>query len=131
MRVRRVGFIGLRISAGPTYAATVGLYRDLLGLDVTAVDGERSTRFRLADGTGLHVYGPADVDHVDFGDRACIGLVVDDVDAARSDLEAAGTEILDDPTQRDGAEAWFHYRAPDGAVHEILGPDRSAAGPRA
>ncbi len=131
MTARRVGFFGVRIGDTPTYAATVGLYRDLLGLEVTAVDGERSTRFRLADGTGVHVYGPADVDHVDFGDRACIGLIMDDVDAARADLEAAGIEILDDPTQRDGTEAWFHYRSPDGAVHEILGPDATAQGQRA
>lgn len=126
MTAGRVGFIGLRIGDRQTYAATVGLYRDLLGLDVTAVDGERSTRFRLADGTGLHVYGPADVDHLDFGNRACVGLVVDDVDETRAAFEAAGLEILDDPTQRDGSEAWFHYRAPDGAVHEILGPDSTA-----
>ena len=121
----------MRIRDSLTYAATVGLYRDLLGLEVTAVDGERSTRFRLVDGTGLHVYGPADVDHVDFGDRACIGLVVDDVDGTRAAMDAAGIEILDDPTQRDGTEAWFHYRSPDGSVHEILGPDRNGSGPTA
>ena len=126
MTASRVGFIGMRIGDSPTYAATVGLYRDLLGLEVTAVDGERSTRFRLADGTGLHVYGPADVDHADFGDRACIGLVVDDVDGTRAAMDAAGIEILDDPIQRDGTEAWFHYRAPDGSVNEILGPDAAA-----
>jgi catechol 2,3-dioxygenase-like lactoylglutathione lyase family enzyme len=125
----RVGFIGMRVADSASYAATVALYRDQLGLDVTAVDGERSTRFRLADGTAFHVYGPADIDHEDFGDRVCIGLVVDDVDATRADLEAAGIAVLDDPTQRDGAEAWFHYRAPDGTVHEIIGPHR--AGPPA
>jgi hypothetical protein len=123
----RIGFIGMRIGDRPTYASTVALYRDRLGLEVTAVDGERSTRFRLADGTAFHVYGPADTDHVDFGDRACIGLVVDDVDATRAELEAAGLEILDDPIQRDGTESWFHDRAPDGTVHEILGPDAAAA----
>lgn len=127
MTARRVGFVGVRIPDSATFAATVALYRDRLGLEVSAVDGERSTRFRLADGTAFHVYGPADVDHEAFGDRACIGLVVDDVDAVRADLESAGIEILDDPTQRDGAEAWFHYRAPDGTVHEVLGPDRPDA----
>lgn len=130
MTARRVGFVGVRIDDPKTYRATVALYRDLLGLEVTAADGERSTRFRLADGAALHVYGPADTDHVDFGDRACIGLVVDDVDAVRADLEAAGLAILDDPTQRDGTEAWFHYRAPDGTVHEILGPDQPGVAPR-
>lgn len=130
MTARRVGFVGVRIDDPETYQATVALYRDLLGLEITAADGERSTRFRLADGAAIHVYGPGDVDHVDFGDRACIGLVVDDVDGVRTELEAAGLAILDEPTQRDGAEAWFHYRSPDGAVHEILGPDRRDVAPR-
>lgn len=120
----RVGFIGMRIADPATYLATVGLYRDVLGLDVTAADGERSTRFRLADGTPFHVYGPADADHIAFADETCIGLTVDDVEDARTAIEAAGLEILDDPTQRDGTDAWFHYRSPDGTVHEIIGPDR-------
>lgn len=126
MTARRIGFIGIRLADRGMYDATVALYRDILGLDVTAADGERSTRFDLTDGTPFHVYGPADTDHEAFGERACIGLVVDDVDAARSDLEAAGLEILDHPTQRDGTDAWFHYRAPDGTVHELIGPDRRA-----
>ena len=127
MTASRVGFIGVRIADSATYAATIALYRDRLGLDVTATDGERSTRFRLGDGTAFHVYGPADVDHESFGDRACFGLVVENVDATRAILEAAGLEILDDPTQRDGTDAWFHYRAPDGTVHEIMGADRGPA----
>jgi hypothetical protein len=123
---RRIGFVGIRLADSATYSATVALYRDTLGLDVTAADGERSTRFRLADGTPFHIYGPSDADHEAFGERACIGLVVDDVDAARADLEAVGVEILDHPTQRDGTDAWFHYRAPDSSVHELIGPDRRA-----
>lgn len=126
MTARRIGFIGIRLEDSGTYHATVALYRDTLRLDVTVADGDRSTRFQLADGTPLHVYGPDDVDHEAFGERACIGLVVDDVDATRTELEASGIEILDDPTQRDGTDAWFHYRAPDGTVHELIGPDRRA-----
>ncbi len=121
---RRVGFVGVRIADSATYAATVALYRDVLGLDPTSADGERSARFRLADGTAIHVYGPADDDHLDFADRACIGLVVDDVDGAHAAIAATGLEILDDPIQRDGTEAWFRYRSPDGTVHEIIGPVR-------
>jgi hypothetical protein len=26
--------------------------------------------------------------------------------------------------ERDGTWAWFHYRAADGSVQEIIGPDR-------
>jgi len=60
---------------------------------------------------------------VAFGDRACIGLEVDDVEAARAAPAAAGLAILDE-TERDGTSAWFHYRAADGSVQELMGPDR-------
>ena len=123
-RVTGIGFIGWRIADAAAYDATVVVYRDVLGAEVTRADGWRSVRFRLPDGTGLHVYGPDDVDHLSFGDRACVGTSVDDVDAVRDALTTAGIEILDAETQRDGTDAWFHYRAPDGAVAEIVGPDR-------
>jgi catechol 2,3-dioxygenase-like lactoylglutathione lyase family enzyme len=119
---RRIGFVGLRVDDPSRYARTVAVYRDALGLPVVLEDGDRSTRFRLADGSGLHVYGPGDVDHLAFADRMCVGIVVDDVDAARAELLASGIEVLDE-TERDGDEAWFHYRAPDGSVQEVLGPD--------
>jgi hypothetical protein len=125
---RGVRFVGFRVDDAERYAAMVAHFRDGLGLAVIAVDGDRSTRFRLGDGAELHVYGPADTDHERFGDRACIGLWVDDVEAARRSLEAAGVEILDPEAERDGTAAWFHYLAPDGSVQEVVGPDRSGTG---
>lgn len=123
MTARRVAFVGLRVAQAEVYGAMVSLYRDAVGLEVVRNDGERSVRFRLGDGTGLHVYGPADTDHLEFGDRACVGLWVDDVGECRLRLASSGIAIIDDETQRDGQEAWFHYRAPDGSIGEILGPD--------
>jgi len=44
---------------------------------------------------------------------------VDDVDAARATMEAAGIEFIG-PIQRAGKTSWNHFRAPDGTVFEIL-----------
>ena len=121
MTARGIGFVGLRIADPDAYARTVALYRDAFGLVVTRADGDRSTRFALEDGSALHVYGPNDRDHTWFGDRTCIGLLVDDVPAARAALETAGIDVLDE-IERDATEAWFHYRAPDGSVQEVIGP---------
>jgi catechol 2,3-dioxygenase-like lactoylglutathione lyase family enzyme len=121
MTARRIGFVGVRIGDLDAYVRTVALYRDVLGLAVTRDDGERSTRFVLPDGTSLHLSGPADMDHVDFGERTCVGLFVDDVAAARNALAATGIELFD-AIEEDDTEAWFHYRAPDGSVQEIIGP---------
>lgn len=127
MTLEGVAFLGMRIADPAVYAATVALYRDTLGLPVTREDGRRSTRFMLGDGTSLHVYGPDDEDHVDFGERLCVGYRVADVAATLARLRAAGIELLDDLPQSDGEEAWCHIRTPDGAIHEILGPDPGTA----
>jgi hypothetical protein len=121
-RVRRLGFLGVRVADRAQFEATVAVYRDLLGLVPFRNVRGRLAWFRLADGTEVHVYGPADKDHVAFGDRPCVGLVVDDVDSTRARLEAAGIEFLWE-TQRGGGAAWAHYRGPDGGLYELVGPD--------
>ena len=43
---------------------------------------------------------------------------VDDVHAARLELEAAGVEIVGEPG-RDRNWEWIHFRAPDGNLYEL------------
>ena len=119
--VRGLGFLGVRVDDLDQFEASVSLYRDTLGLAPLREEPGRLAWFRLGDGTELHVYGPEDFDHVAFGDRPCVGLVVDDVDATRARMESAGVEFLWE-TQRDADRAWAHYRAPDGTVYELIGP---------
>jgi catechol 2,3-dioxygenase-like lactoylglutathione lyase family enzyme len=115
MRVDGLGWLGVRTDR---FEETVSLYRDLLALDPFHVD-ETSVRFRLGDGTELHVYGPADADHEFFGTAPVVGLVVDDVQAVRRRMEAAGIEFVT-PVEHAGASAWCHFRGPDGNVYEII-----------
>jgi len=119
--VHGLGFLGVRIEDRERFRATVALYRDTLGLETVRDEPDRLVWFRLGDGTELHVYGPEDVDHLAFGERPCVGLVVDDVDGTRRRMEAEGVEFLWD-TQRDGDRVWAHYRGPDGTVYELIGP---------
>lgn len=119
--MRGLGFLGVRVEDPDRYDATVAMYRETLGLVPFREEPGRLAWFRLGDGTELHVYGPADTDHTAFGDRPCVGLVVDDVDATRARMEASGVEFLWE-TQRDAGRAWAHYRGPDGAVYELIGP---------
>lgn len=123
--VHGLGFLGARIGDLEGFEAATSLYRDTLGLEPFRVEPGRLAWFRLGDGTELHLYGPLDTDHTAFGDRPCVGLLVDDVDATRSTMESAGVEFLW-ATQRDADRAWAHYRGPDGTVYELIGPRRSA-----
>ncbi|HEX7196295.1 MAG TPA: VOC family protein, partial [Candidatus Limnocylindria bacterium] len=98
----------------------VGLFRDLIGLDVVReVPG--ATWFRLGTDAELHVYAETDADHEFFTTGPVVGLRVDDVDATRARMEAAGLEMLTD-VERTADAAWCHFRAPDGTVLEIIGP---------
>jgi hypothetical protein len=119
--VQGLGFLGVRIEDRGAFEEAVSLYRDTLRVPLLRHEPWRLAWFRLGDGTELHVYGPEDTDHVVFGDRPCVGLVVDDVDAARETMESAGIEFLWE-TQRDTDRAWAHYRGPDGTVCELIGP---------
>jgi catechol 2,3-dioxygenase-like lactoylglutathione lyase family enzyme len=113
--VHGLGWLGVRTAR---FEETVSLYRDVLGLEPFHA-GETSVRFRLDDGTELHVYGPADEDHRFFGTAPVVGLAVDDAVAARERLGAAGVELLTELERADD-QAWCHFRGPDGNVYEII-----------
>lgn len=52
-----------------------------------------------------------------------VGFAVDSMQAACAALHAAGTELIYAEPQRAEGRAWQHFRAPDGNVYEIIGPD--------
>ena len=119
MTVRSLGWLGVRT---PHADAMTAFYRDVLRLEVI-LERPGATWFRVADGTEVHVYGPADKDHDFFGDGPVVGLGVDSFRAAHAALSAAGTEFSYPEPQRANGRAWQHFRAPDGNVYEIIGPD--------
>jgi len=119
MTVRSLGWLGVRTPAADAMSA---FYRDVLCLEVIS-DRPGATWFRLPDGTEVHVYGPDDEDHRFFGTAPVIGLAVDSFRAAHAALTAARVEFLYAEPQRADGRAWQHFRAPDGNVYEIIGPD--------
>lgn len=119
MVVRALGWLGVRT---PDAAAMSAFYRDVLQLEVI-LDRPGATWFRLADGTEVHVYGPGDEDHDFFGTAPVVGFAVDSFRTAHAALTAAGLEFLYPEPQRAHGRAWQHFRAPDGNVYEIVGPD--------
>ncbi len=47
-----------------------------------------------------------------------VGFLVDNVNAAASELRARGVEILHEVEDESG-NAWVHFRAPDGNIYEF------------
>lgn len=79
--------------------------------------------FKLPDSSKVEVFGPSDGEHLHFDSGPVAGFLVDDIEAARSHLEAGGADFIG-PVHRWPAtgEAWSHFRAPDGNVYEISQP---------
>ncbi len=115
-----IGFVGFRTDR---FDEMVRLFGELLGLQQMH-DAPGAAWFRLGADAELHVYAETDPDHAFFTTGPVVGLRVDDVDAARSRLEADGLEMLTD-VERTESAAWCHFRAPDGTVLEIIGPAAS------
>jgi catechol 2,3-dioxygenase-like lactoylglutathione lyase family enzyme len=121
MSVQGIGFVGLRTG---DFEATVGLFRDVIGLLPTQETTDLAG-FRLADGTLLEIYGPADAFHAFFRTGPVVGFRVESFDATRARLLAAGIAFIGEPQHADGI-AWQHFSLPDGTIAEIIGPARQA-----
>ncbi|MGH2401662.1 MAG: VOC family protein [Candidatus Limnocylindria bacterium] len=112
-----IGFIGFRTDR---FEEMVAVFRDLIGLAVVR-EAPGATWFRLGADAELHVYADTDPDHAFFTTGPVVGLRVEDVDATRAAMVAAGLEMLTD-IERTESAVWCHFRAPDGTVLEIIGP---------
>ena len=125
MRVRRVGFLGVR-SPGASDAAA--FFRDVLGLPLLRDDPNWSI-LQLPTGTFDYVefYGTDFVDQrvVPDGVDVLVAFAVEDVIAARDEIVAAGaiaSEIVwaeSEFGERFHNVGWFFFRAPDGNTYCI------------
>jgi len=119
MKVRSLGWLGVRTASA---AAMCDFCRDVLKLELLP-NPSSGTRFELSDGTEIHVYGPDDTDHEFFGTSPVVGLMVESFASAHAHMTERGVEFLYPDPQRHGGKAWHHFRAADGNVYEIIGPD--------
>jgi catechol 2,3-dioxygenase-like lactoylglutathione lyase family enzyme len=121
MKVLSLGWLGVRTQNS---AAMSAFYKDVLGLKVLQEqDNGKGTQFCLADQTEVHVYNSDDDFHEFFGSAPVIGFSVDSFAEARAAMLEFGIAFLYPEPQRHAGRAWQHFRAPDGNVYEIIGPD--------
>ena len=122
MKITRLGWMGIKTRQFDRMSA---FYRDVLRLEVLSIDDE-SGRFKLGDGTEVHVYGPQDQDHEFFGSGPVVAFEVDDFTTARARLLSVGTKFIYEEPQRALGRIWQHFIAPDENVYEIIGNDVAA-----
>ena len=114
MHTKGLTWLGLRTTQ---FEEMVTFFRDVMGMqpirDETEIAG-----FQLTDGTQIELYRPEEEFHAFFTTGPVVAFRVDDVDVARTTMEAAGIEFIGS-IQRAGKTSWNHFRAPDGTVFEI------------
>jgi len=117
VKVLNVRWVGIRTD---NYREMVGFLRDVLGL-TTNFEEPTTVELATTEGDQIQVMAPGDPYYEFFSEHAT-GPVplfeVDDVHAARLELEAAGVEIVGEPG-RDRNWEWIHFRAPDGNLYEL------------
>jgi predicted enzyme related to lactoylglutathione lyase len=99
------------------YAETLAFFRDVLGLPLAEV-GPDFAWSKLPDTSQFEIFGPADADHDHFTTGPVPEFLVDDLDEAAAELEAAGAELLG-PVQGTPEQGWLHFRGPDGNVYGL------------
>jgi glyoxylase I family protein len=115
MKAKALNWLGTRTDRSEEM---VRFLRDVMGLDVQH-EGKDLVILALEDGTHVEVFGPDEKEHPFFTTGPVAGFRVDDVRAARAEMEAAGIEFLDPEVQTWKDWSWTHFRAPDGNVYQI------------
>jgi hypothetical protein len=100
------------------FGETSRFFREVMGLEETRRERD-VVGFAFRDGSEMGVWRPEDEFHSFFGAGPVVGIRVDDVEAARTGVEAASMEFLS-PVQRSEGVARSHFRGPDGNVYEII-----------
>jgi catechol 2,3-dioxygenase-like lactoylglutathione lyase family enzyme len=115
MQVKGLSWLGLRT---PQFDEMVEFFRDIMGMKPIR-DEPGIAGFQMMDGTNLELYDFDEESHAFLSTGPVVAFRVDDIDASRATMEAAGVEFFG-PIQRMGKSSWNHFRAPDGTVFEIL-----------
>lgn len=114
MKVKGIVWLGTRTDR---FDEMTQFCRSLLGLSQRVLEPGFAV-FELPNGDLFEVFGAGSRMN-EFMAHPVAGFLVDDIEAARAELEAQGIEFLE-PIQGDTDDyRWSHFRAPDGFVYEL------------
>jgi len=116
VKVKGVGWLG---SPTDRFDDMVRFAVDVLELKPRINESDFAV-FDLADGDTYEIFGPrAIADAHQFMRCPTAGFLVDDVAAARREMETKGVLFIGPVYRSSGGYSWSHFFAPDGHVYEI------------
>jgi hypothetical protein len=114
MKIKGIVWLGTRTAQ---FEQMTDFCREVMGLSQTFLEPGFAV-FEMPNGDVFEVFGPQQSMNT-FMEHPVAGFLVDDIEAAREEMEAKGIEFLG-PIQADGEDyKWTHFRAPDGFVYEL------------
>src|SRR5919108_4411244 len=114
MKIKGIVWLGTRTDR---FEEMTGFCRDLLGLPQRLLEPGFAV-FEMPNGDLFEVFGPEESENK-FMTHPVAGFLVDDIVAARAEMEERGIEFLG-PIQGDTDDyKWTHFPAPGGFFYEL------------
>lgn len=114
MKVKGIVWLGTRTDQ---FEQMADFCRDMMGLSQTTMEPGFAV-FEMPNGDQFELFGPQQLVNR-FMTHPVAGFLVDDIVAARAEMEAKGIEFIG-PIHGDSEDyRWTHFRAPDGFVYEL------------
>jgi Glyoxalase/Bleomycin resistance protein/Dioxygenase superfamily len=114
MKVKGLVWLGTRTAY---FQPMLNFCQNVLGLAPVHVEPGFAV-LDMPNGDRLEIFGP-DSSYNTFMTHPVAGFLVDNIVAARAELEACGIEFIGPIHTEEGGYAWSHFRAPDGFVYEL------------
>ncbi len=114
MKIKGLVWFGTRT---PYFDEMKAFFQQISGLD-PAYQTEDFAMFTLPNGDRLEVFGASSPDSA-FMTHPVAGFLVEDIVAARAELEMMGIELVGPIEHAPKGYSWTHFRAPDGFVYEL------------
>ena len=114
MKIAGLVWVGTRTS---NFEQMTAFCRDVMGLTSTRVNAGQAI-FDMPNGDRLEIFD-SDSTHNSFMTHPITGFLVDDLVAARAEMENQGIEFIGPIHDGSDGYAWSHFRAPDGFIYEL------------
>jgi catechol 2,3-dioxygenase-like lactoylglutathione lyase family enzyme len=114
MKIKGLVWLGTRTSK---FEQMLDFYQNVMGLD-TFLKEPGFAILDMPNGDRLEIFG-SDSPHNPFMTHPVVGFLVDDIVAARAEMEAAGVNFMGPIRTGEAGYAWSHFLAPDGFVYEL------------
>lgn len=116
MRIIGIGWAGVRAE---DFDALVSFFADQVGLSLSRkMDKTGLAHFKFSTGDLFEIYAPHNSD-AELHSIPAVGFQVEDLPAARAEMEARGVEFVTEIESWKG-DSWCYFRSPQGYLYQLF-----------